>query len=63
MFCVVKVLVIVFNGVIVIQNGWQVEVKGSKGILFFILYVLVEFKQEDGILVIVLKVELKDVWM
>ena len=45
---VAKAPVTVPNGVTVTQNGRQVEVKRSKGTLYFKLHALVDLKQEEG---------------
>lgn len=60
---VAKAPVIVPSGVTVTQNGQQVEVKGSKGVLAFNLHALVELKQEDGKLLIAPANDNQESWM
>lgn len=60
---VAKAPVAVPSSVTVTQNGRQVEVKGSKGVLSFNLHVLVELKQEDGQLTVTPTQDSKEAWM
>ncbi|MEC7120824.1 MAG: 50S ribosomal protein L6 [Pseudomonadota bacterium] len=60
---VAKAPVTVPSGVTVTQNGRQVEVKGSKGMLTFNLHVLVELNQEDGVLRLTPAQDTQEAWM
>jgi large subunit ribosomal protein L6 len=60
---VAKAPVTVPAGVTVTQNGRQVEVKGSKGVLTFNLHALVELNQEDGVLRLTPAQDTQEAWM
>ena len=60
---VAKAPVTVPSGVTVTQNGRQVEVKGSKGVLTFNLHALVELNQEEGVLRLTPAQDTQEAWM